>query len=204
MKIAVYGATGNIGTRIVAEAARRGHDVTALSRREGAIPSGVGWRHGDAADVDAVAKVAVEHDVVISAIGPALAADGEPDAFVPAIRGLGDAVGATRLAVVGGAGSLRGADGVRLVDSPAFPAAYRHGALLQAAALTALQESRADLDWVYLSPAPEIGPGERTGSYRVGRDEPAGARISYEDYAAALVDELERPAHRRARLTVAN
>ena len=204
MKIAVYGATGNIGQRIVAEAARRGHEVSALSRTEGATPSGIDWQHGDAADVEAVAKVAVEHDVVISAIGPALAADGEPDAFVPAIRGLGDAVGTARLAVVGGAGSLRGADGVRLVDSPAFPAAYRHGALLQAAALTALQASRDDLDWVYLSPAPEIGPGERTGSYRLGQDEPAGAHVSYEDFAVALLDELERPAHRRARFTVAN
>jgi hypothetical protein len=204
MKIAVYGATGNIGRRIVAEAARRGHEVTALSRTEGATPPGIGWQYGDAADVEAVAKIAVEHDVVISAIGPALAADGEPDAFVPAIRGLGDAVGAARLAVVGGAGSLHGADGVRLVDSPAFPAAYRHGALLQAAALAALQEARADLDWVYLSPAPEIGPGERTGSYRIGQDEPAGPHVSYEDYAMALLDELERPAQRRARFTVAN
>jgi putative NADH-flavin reductase len=88
-------------------------------------------------------------------------------------------------------------------DWSTAPAAYRAGAVAQAAALDALRAADAALDWTYLSPAPEIGAGERTGGYRVGADHPVGSWISYADYAVALVDELEKPAHRRTRFTVA-
>ena len=104
-------------------------------------------------------------------------------------------------AAPGGAGSLE-VDGVRLVDSPEFPDAYKSEALKGAATLSILREAADDVDWTYLSPAPVIAPGERTGSYRVGLDSPAGDRISIEDYAVALVDEIEKPAHVRERFTV--
>lgn len=206
MQIAIFGATGAAGSRITAEAVRRGHTATAVSRRapQAPLPSGAIWRQGDAADTDQVSRIAAEHDVVVSALGPSREPDGDPDAFAALLQALAGAVGGTRLVVVGGAGSLRTEAGVRLVDTPDFPAAYRPEALAHADALEVLRSAPAELDWTYLSPAPEIAPGERTGRYRVGADGPAGATISFEDYAVALLDEIEHPAHRRARFTVAN
>jgi putative NADH-flavin reductase len=204
MKIAVYGATGNIGSRLVDEAVGRGHQVTALSRRGGAGPAPATWRAGDADDAQGVVAVAADHDVVVSALGPSRRPGEDPGGFPAVVRGLADAVGSTRLVVVGGAGSLLAAPGTRLVDLPEFPAEYKAESLAQADALEVLRGTRAGLNWTYLSPAPEIGPGERTGSYTVGGDEPVGSSISYEDFAVALVDELEQPKHQRVRFTVAN
>lgn len=206
MRIAVYGATGNVGSRIVAEAAGRGHRVTALSRREPAdtLPASVGWQHGDLADARAVATVAASHDAVVTANGPSRVPGEDPFTFAALIGSVADAVGGTRLLVVGGAGSLLVAPGgPRLVDTPEFPEAYRAESLASAEALAVLRASRPDLDWTYLSPAPEIGPGERTGSYRSADETLAGSFVSYDDFAVALVDELERGEHRRARFTVA-
>ncbi len=202
MKIAVYGATGNIGQRIVQEAVSRGHEVTALSRHGGDVAAGAVSVIGDATDADAVAKVAADHDVVVSAIGPSREPGGDPSAFVGTLVGLAEASGSTRLIVVGGAGSLYAAPDVRLLDLPEFPEIYKAEATAAANSLYALRDTSAD--WTYLSPAPEIGPGERTGVFTLGLDSPAGDRVSYEDYAVALVDEIERPAHRRQRFTVAN
>lgn len=198
MKIAVYGATGQVGSRIVAEARDRGHDVTAFSRRGGS-----GVTAGDAADVDQVREVAASHDVVISALGPSRVPGEDPYAFADVVRGLISAVGPTRLIVVGGAGSLFAAPGVRLVDTPDFPEIYKAEALAGAEAFDALREAGPELDWTYLCPAPEMGPGERTGTYVSGLDQPVGDSITFDDYAVALVDEIERPAHRRQRFTVA-
>lgn len=199
MKIAVYGATGGVGSRIVAEATRRGHEVTGLSRRGGA-----GVATGDAADPGGVREVAASHDVVVSALGPSRVPGEDPYAFEGVIRALMSGVGTTRLIVVGGAGSLFAAPGVRLVDTPDFPAVYKDESLAGAQAFDALRAAGPELDWTYLCPAPEMGPGERTGTYASGLDEPVGDSISFEDYAVALVDEIERPAHRRQRFTVAN
>lgn len=199
MKIAVYGATGQVGSRVVAEARGRGHDVTALSRRGGS-----GATAGDAADLDHVREVAASHDVVVSALGPSRVPGEDPYAFVGTVRGLMSAVGATRLIVVGGSGSLFVAPGVRLVDAPGFPEIYKAESLAGAEAFDALREAGPELDWTYLCPAPEMGPGERTGRYVSGLDEPVGNSISFDDYAIALVDEIERPAHRRQRFTVAS
>jgi putative NADH-flavin reductase len=205
MKILVYGGTGRVGSAIVAEAAQRGHDVIATSRREPSnpLPANAVWRLGDAADSASVAKAATDVDVVVSALGPSREPDGDPFAFAGIVRGLADAVGPTRLLVVGGAGSLSAAPGVRLVDTPEFPEIYKTEALASAAALEELRNTDASVDWTYLSPAPVIDEGERTGSYRIGDDSPVGSFISFADYAVALVDELERPAHQRARFTVA-
>lgn len=205
MNIAVYGATGNAGSRIVAEAAARGHKVTALSRHEpaGPLPDGANWRRGDASDLPDVAAVAAGHDAVIAAFGPDRTPGGDPSAFTGQFVAFARALGSsTRLGVIGGAGSLFASPGVRLVDLAEFPAAYRAESLAHAGALDALRDIDA-LDWFYLSPAPELGDGARTGSYRVADETPAGSWISFADLAVATVDELERPAHRRARFTVA-
>lgn len=205
MKIAVYGGTGSIGSQIVAEAVRRGHDVTALARRERPVADGATFVRGDAADPTAARSIAASHDVVVSALGPTRDPAGDPNTFVDVIRSLADSVGSTRLAVVGGASSLFVAPGVRLFDTPEFPEAYKREAAAGAVAFDYLREdARPDLDWTYLSPAPEIGPGERTGKYVLGLDEPVGDFITIPDYAVALLDEIETPQHRRRRFTVAN
>ena len=116
---------------------------------------------------------------------------------------LNETLGDTRLIVVGGAGSLQ-VGGARLVDSPDFPEAYRPEALVAAEALDYFRGLGDDVDWTFFSPAPVIAPGERTGTYKVGTDSPAGDFVSAEDFAVALLDELEQPAHRRRRFTVAH
>ncbi|HET6168318.1 MAG TPA: NAD(P)H-binding protein [Marmoricola sp.] len=199
MKIAVYGATGAIGRAIVEEARGRGHEVTGLSRR----PSDeAGHRVGDALDAGFATEIAEKHDVVVSAIGPSRVAD-DGTRFVDSIANLVATLGDRRLLVVGGAGSLK-VDGVRLVDSPEFPDAYKPEALKGAETLALLRDTADDVDWTYLSPAPVILPGPRTGSYEVDLETPAGEQISIADYAVALVDEIERPQHVRERFTVAN
>jgi putative NADH-flavin reductase len=104
---------------------------------------------------------------------------------------------------VGGAGSLI-VDGARLVDAPYFPELYRAEALVAAEALDYFRGIGDGVDWTFFSPAPMIAPGERTGTYKVGADSPAGDSVSAEDFAVALIDEVEKPAHRRTRFTVAN
>ncbi|HEX7740439.1 MAG TPA: NAD(P)H-binding protein [Marmoricola sp.] len=197
MRIAVYGATGMVGSRITAEARSRGHEVTEISRT-----AGDGRVAGDASDKAFTAKVAAGHDVVVSAIGPARGHD-DGTAFQDAIANLVATLGDARLVVVGGAGSLQ-VDGVALFDSPGFPAEYQTEARKSAAVLAALRELPASVAWTYLSPAPVIAPGVRTGEYQVAGETPAGDAISAEDYAVALVDEIEQPRHRGARFTVAN
>jgi uncharacterized protein len=203
MRIAVFGGTGNVGSAIVTEAVTRGHTVTVLTRHSAQVPDGATWQEGDAADAAVVADVAADNDVVVSALGPSREPGGDPSAFEGVVRTMSDAVGSTRLVVVGGAGSLLVASGVRLFDTDVFPAEYQVEARASFAALEFLRGAGSHLDWTYLSPAPVIEAGERTGDYVVNDETPAGDRISFADYAVALVDEIEHPAHRRARFTVA-
>lgn len=203
MKIALYGATGMVGSRIAVEALSRDHRVTALSRHLAEAPAGTEPRLGDASDSNDVARVAAEHDVVICAIGPSRSG-GRPEVFLHAIATLVENVGTRRLVVVGDAGSLEVAPGLRLLDAPEFPAAVRAEALAQAAALELLRDSGGFADWVYVSPPPSLSPGERSGHYRVGVNTPVGDWISAEDFAVAIVDEVERPRARRERFTVAH
>ncbi|MEV8375429.1 NAD(P)H-binding protein [Kribbella sp. NPDC056861] len=201
MKIAIYGASGMIGSRVAAEAVRRGHEVVGITRSGGELPDGVRAVVGSANDAVAVKEVAASADVVVSAMGPSRTG-GDPQEFVEAVGNLIAAVGGARLVVVGGAGSLV-ADGKRLVDSPEFPEVYKAEALTLSAVLETLRATGASLDWTYLSPAPVIAPGERTGVFKLGLDEVVGGEISAEDYAVALLDEIEKPAHRRRRFTLA-
>ncbi|MBV9446783.1 MAG: NAD(P)H-binding protein [Streptosporangiaceae bacterium] len=202
MRIAVYGATGMIGSRVVAEALARGHEITGITRSGGDLPAGVRAVRGEAGDAGLAKRIAGETDVVVSAIGPSRTG-GDRREYLAQLRSLAEGLGDARLVVVGGAGSLL-ADGKRLVDDPGFPEIYRAEALIVAEALDYLRGLGDVTDWTFLSPAPVIAPGERTGSYKIAADSPAGESISAEDYAVALLDEIERPAHRRRRFTVAN
>jgi putative NADH-flavin reductase len=200
MKIAIYGASGMVGSRVAAEAVSRGHEVTAVTRSGGELPAGVRAVQGSANDAALAKGVAAEADVVVSAMGPSRTG-GDPQDFLDSIDTLIETIGGTRLIVVGGAGSLV-VDGQRLVDSPDFPAIYKTESLTVAQALENLRGTDETVDWTMLSPAQVIAPGERTGEFRLGLDAPVGERISAEDYAVALVDEIEKPTHRRQRFTV--
>jgi putative NADH-flavin reductase len=202
MRLAVYGGTGMIGSRIVAEALARDHAVTVVTRHvSDQLPKGALGRLGDAADGDDVAKVASDYDVVVSAIGPSRTGV-RADVFLGALRALARNVGPRRLIVVGGSGLLYVAPGLRLLDTVDFPPGYREEALAQLAALEQFKDGGGFVDWVYVSPAPSTIPGQRTGHYRVGSDMVLGDHISAEDYAVAILDEIEHPKHRREQFAV--
>ncbi len=200
VKIAIYGASGMIGSRVAAEAVSRGHDVVGITRSGGEQPAGVRAVVGTANDAASVKEVASTADVLVSAIGPSRTG-GDPQEFVDAIDTLIASVGGTRLVVVGGAGSLV-VDGKRLVDGPDFPEIYKPEALVLGGVLETLRATPAGVEWTMLSPAQMIAPGERTGTFRLGLDEPVGHQISAEDFAIALVDEIEQPTHPRQRFTL--
>ena len=193
MKIAVFGATGMVGSRIAREAEARGHEVTALSRSTGA----------DMADAAAVREAAAAHDVVVSATGPSRTGESH-EPWLASVSTLIDNVGATRVVFVGGAGSLLTPDGTRLLDTDGFPDEYKAEATSGAAALELFRAAPESVDWTFVSPSPVIAPGERTGRVATSLDTPAGDFVSAEDYAVALVDEIEEPQHRRQRFTVAS
>ena len=201
MKIAVYGATGMVGSQIVSESLSRGHEVTAISRTAGEV-TGVRTRQADLADAGTFAEIADGHDVVVLATGPSRTG-GDHEEWLTAMKTAYASADGTRLLVVGGAGALE-INGTRLVDGPDFPEVYKAEALTLGAAYAAIKEAPVELDWTMLAPAPEIQPGERTGKYNTAQDTPAGSSISTQDYAVAMLDEIERPAYRRARFTAAN
>lgn len=198
--IALIGASGNVGSRLLKELVSRGHQVTAIGRDTGKIPVGpkVTAVQGDIRDAAGLAALLEEHDAVISSVR---FLDSDPSVLIDAVR----RAGVKRYLVVGGAASLYVAPGRRLLDQPEFPAQYKEEASRGAAFLEALKGVK-DLDWTFLSPSALFVPGERTGKFRVGRDEllvgEKGSTISFEDYAIAMVDEIEAPKHVRARFTV--
>ena len=201
MSIALIGATGFIGSRILAELVSRGHEVTAIVRNPEKVPAlaGVTPVKGDIFDKDGLASLIAGHEAVISSVHY-LASD--PQALLGAVK----QSGVKCYLVVGGAGSLEVAPGVKLVDTPEFPAIYLDEARKGGAYLDLLKQEKT-LDWTFLSPSAIIAPGERTGQFRLGLDEllvdgNGDSKISAEDYAIALVDEVEKPAHSRRRFTV--
>ncbi|MCV9938116.1 NAD(P)-dependent oxidoreductase [Boseaceae bacterium BT-24-1] len=201
MKIALIGATGFIGSRLLAELTSRGHQVTAIVRNPEKVPQGAGVtaKTGDVYDKDGLAGLLAGHDAVISAVHFSAS---DPATLLAAVK----QSGVKRYLVVGGAGSLEVAPGVKLFDTPEFPTIYLDEARKGGAFLDLLK-SESGLDWTFLSPSALIEPGERTGRFRLGRDQlladgKGQSRISAEDYAVALVDELETPAHARQRFTV--
>ena len=201
MKIAVTGASGRAGSAITAELARRGHSVTAIARNPERIAklAHVTALAGDANDRAALAKLWAGHDAAVSSIH-FTASD------VEALIGAARDSAVPRYLVVGGAGSLEVAPGVRLVTTPGFPAQYKAEAEKGAAFLDRLQCEK-ELNWTFLSPSALFEPGSRTGQFRLGDDQllvdSAGkSSISFEDFAVAMADEIERPAHLRKRFTV--
>jgi uncharacterized protein len=200
MKIALIGASGQVGSRLLAELNRRGHKVTAIARNPEKIAAGAGVTaaKGDFADRAGLIALIRGHDAVISSVRFSA---GDPTVLIGAVR----AAGVKRFFVVGGAGSLEVAPGVRLLDTPQFPAAYKAEASKGAEFLELLRK-QPDLEWTYLSPSAMFVAGERTGRFRLGKDQlltgEKGSSISFEDYAIAAVDELEKPAHVRQRFTV--
>ena len=200
MKIALIGASGNAGSRIAAELSSRGHDVTAIARNADKIAklTGVTPLAVDIADTDALISALRGHDAVVSSVHFTAS---DPDQLIGAAK----ASGVKRYLVVGGAGSLDVAPGVKLVDTPQFPPEYKEEATKGGIFLDKLREEK-DLDWTFLSPSAAFIPGERTGTFRLGTDElltnDEGSSISFEDYAIALVDEIETPRHSRQRFTV--
>ncbi|NEE01350.1 NAD(P)-dependent oxidoreductase [Phytoactinopolyspora halotolerans] len=212
MRITVIGATGDVGRRVTTEALSRGHDVTAVGRsaaRLADLPAGVRTRTGDAGHVDTVVAASSGQDVVVSATRPSAGNEHElatvTKALLAGLAGTG-----TRLIAVGGAASLAVPDrpGVTAVDDPRWVAAEYRAIALACAEQHEAYRADTTVDWVYVSPPAMLVPGRRTGTYRTGRDEllvdDAGrSEISMEDFAVAVLDEIERPRHRRTRFTVA-
>ena len=200
MNIAVIGATGMVGERIVAEAVARGHQVDAYSRSGNVVP-GAESKTVDLANTDELVSIVNGHDVTIIAVSAGRGTSADP--VINAHKALIAAKPAGRLLIVGGAGSLMDENGVRLVDTDGFPEAYKNEAKAFCQILEEYQASDG-LAWTLLSPAPLIRPGERTGKYNVSLDTPAGTEISAEDFAVALLDEAETPKYPGVRFTVAH
>lgn len=201
MKIAIVGASGQAGSRLTAELARRGHAVTAIARNPEKIATlpGVTAVRGDVNDQTALTALWAGHDAAISSVHFSVS---DPVKLIGAAK----ASGVGRYLVVGGAGSLEVAPGVRLVTTPNFPAQYKAEASKGAEFLDLLRQE-TDLNWTFLSPSALFVAGERTGKFRLGTDQLLTAAdgkssISFEDFAVALADEIERPAHIRQRFTV--
>ena len=201
MKIAIAGASGRAGSAITAELAGRGHHVTGIARNPERVAklANVTAVAGDANDRAALARLWAGHDVAVSSIH-FVASDAKT-----LIGAAGDS-GVSRYLIVGGAGSLEVAPGVRLVTTPNFPPQYKAEAEKGADFLDLLHRER-ELNWTFLSPSALFEAGSRTGKFRLGDDrllvDSAGkSSISFEDFAIAMADEIERPAHIRKRFTV--
>lgn len=208
MKVALYGATGNAGSRILNELLGRGHQVTAIVRDPAKLPqppAGVVVKRDDLSDPGEIAAAVNGAEAVVSAYAPP---QDDPDAIVGVTQRQIDALGRSthaRLLIVGGAGGLFVAPGVALVDSGYVPEAVLPIARAHVKAFNVLRAS--NIDWTYFAPAAYFTPGERTGKFRLGKDELIAnaqqeSRISMEDYAIALVDELEVPRHHRQRFSI--
>jgi len=211
MKIALIGATGFVGAAILQEALNRGHEVTAIARNPEKLDAHpkLHVQKGDVYSEDEVARCVTGHDAVISAFNPGWS---NPDIYDQQVKGTRAIIhgvkkaGIKRLLFVGGAGSLEVKPGVQSVDLPGFPAEYKQGALATRETLTMLRQETG-LEWSYLSPSADLSPGQRTGKFRLGTDQllkdaNGESRISVQDYAMAMIDEVEKPNHIRRRFTV--
>jgi putative NADH-flavin reductase len=212
MKVAIIGASGNIGSVIRDEALARGHQVTAIVRN----PEKITVKNPSLAKVkgdvlkDKVDVLVKGQDAVISAYNPGWTNPNIYDETIKAYQAIIAGVkkaGVKRILVVGGAGSLEVSPGVQLVDTMQVPELIKKGILGLREVLYILRKEK-DLDWIFLSPAGTISPGERTGHFRLGKDQlitdkNGDSKISIQDYAVAMVDELEKPKHKQERFTLA-
>ena len=209
MKIGIIGASGYVGSALLKEATARGHQVTALVSHPNKVPA---LDKVSAVQVDVMAQgdllgTLKNHDAVISAFS----GHAQEDVLGYYLRGMQSIIAASkgagvRLLVVGGAGGLEVAPGVQLLDTAEFPAQWKATAEGARQALQLLRQEQK-LDWTVLAPSAHLEPGERTGKFRLGADQllvdaSGESHISLEDYAVAMIDELETPAHAQRRFTV--
>jgi putative NADH-flavin reductase len=205
MRIIVFGANGRQGSRLVTEALERDHEVTAVVRSEdraGDVDARATVVVADALDPDRVAGVSAGHDAALNATK-----ERHADVARALLEGLARA-GVPRLVIVGGASSLEVAPGVRLFDTPEFQEEWKAEAASGIESLGVYRSADTPVEWTYVSPGAFLAPGERTGSYRTGREQllvrdDGSSAISMEDFAIALVDELENPQHPNQRFTAA-
>jgi uncharacterized protein len=213
MKIAIVGATGFIGSKLRDEAVSRGHLVTAITRSPGKLPLNDRIVPAEA-DINNTAvltgyfkgQAAVIHSYSPARENSAQEKMAAQRAGTLSILAAMRAAGVKRILAVGGAGSLEVAPGLANFDSPDFPPLYQGGARATAQ-IKDLLGAEKDLDWTFLCPSHSIAPGERTGKFRLGGDQlligaDGVSRISVEDYAVAMIDELEHPKHTGRRFTV--
>lgn len=214
MNVVVLAATGQAGRTILSELISRGHQVTAVARNPDKLPKSINRVRDDLSSADQTAEIIAGADAVVSAFGPPKS---DPRFFsdvtytdqlasvaerlIAAVR----KAGVPRLVVVGGAGSLEFSPGVTVLKSGHWPEQLVPIATSHMKAFAALRAS--DINWTYFSPPMQIDPGVRTGKFRLGgddliKDEQGKSWVSFEDYAVALVDELEKPAHERSRFTI--
>ncbi|MEX6686982.1 NAD(P)-dependent oxidoreductase [Danxiaibacter flavus] len=212
MKIVLIGATGFVGSHLLKEALHRNYDVTAIVRDPSKLA--VNDKHltivkGDVYNEDELTGLLEGYDVVVSAFNSGWQNPNIYNDFLKgsdAINNAAKKAGIRRIIIVGGAGSLFVAPGVQAVDTDAFPAEWKQGALGARDALTNIQKD-SSLDWTFLSPPFNLHPGERTASFRIGHDEPifnekGESSISVEDLAVALFNELEKGEFIQRRFTV--
>ncbi len=212
MKIALIGATGFVGNHLLKEALHRNYDVTAIVRDPSKLT--VNDKHltvvkGDVYNEEELAGLLKGHDAIVSAFNSGWQNPNIYGDFMKgsdAINNAAKKAGIKRIIIVGGAGSLYVAPGVQAVDTPAFPAEWKQGALAARDALNNIKKEN-HLDWTFISPAVNLHPGERTSSFRIGHDEPVTnekgeSSISVEDLAVALFDELEKGEFVQKRFTV--
>jgi uncharacterized protein len=216
MKVAIIGASGFIGSKIVSEALRRGHKVTGIARHPNRVPHrpGLAVVQADVLWRDKLARILQGHNAVISSWNAVRGVTGPwvYGRYIEGNRAILAAVnksGVKRFLTVGGAASLKTPQGIELLDSPQFPAAFEAAkpAIRGVREMLYMLKKEPSLDWAFFSPAVMIVPGLRTGKFRLGHDhvvadEKGASRISAEDYAVAMVDELERPKVHRDRFTI--
>ena len=212
MIIALFGAGGHLGHGILEEALARGHEVIAVVRdpaRSKIDHPKVKIVAGDVGNPTSYRDAIKGADAAIASLSARRDADA---ALIPkyaaTLLDVLPAAGVKRFAWVGGAGSLETAPGVKVVDDPNFPAAWKPEALAQAEALKIFRDSKADIDWTYISPAALIEDGERSGKYRIGGDQllvdaNGKSRITVSDYAIAVLDRVEKNDKPHQRITVA-
>ena len=212
-KIVIIGATGYVGSAILKEALGRGHQVKAIVRdpsKQTLIHPHLKVVGGSVTDTDFLSRELAKSDAVISAFNPGWS---NPNIYEETLEGYGSILcavrnsGVHRFLMVGGAGSLLVAPGRQLMDEPDVPKKLLPGIRGMAKVYTDLLLPEKSVDWVFLSPAANMAPGERTGKFRLGKDElivdeSGDSNISVEDFAVAMIDELEQEKHHQERFTL--
>jgi hypothetical protein len=212
-KIVLIGASGFIGSAILKEALERGHKVVAIVRNPEKIKishKNLVVKQGDVSSAELVAELSKGANAVISAYNPGWKNPNITEETLKVYPKILEGVriaGVGRFLVVGGAGSLFIQPGKRLMDAGIIPDSFLPPVKALASFYLDILTKEKSIDWVFFSPAGNIAPGERTGKFRLGKDDmvtdsEGKSNISVEDYAVAMIDELEKPAHHRERFTI--